>query len=121
VVQLGATVATALQHRLPRLAPGFEPELVRAMGAGAGLAGGFNSPLMGALFVMEELTRRFHPRLLWPSLLVCAVAALVSNLGSIPLFPLGMVSTQVAEWQQLLWALPVGWLTGVLGGVCSPA
>lgn len=117
VVQLGATVATALQRRLPRLAPGFEPELVRAMGAGAGLAGGFNSPLMGALFVMEELTRRFHPRLLWPSLLVCAAAAMVSNLGGIPLFPLGMVSTQIAEWKQLLWALPVGWLTGVLGGL----
>lgn len=54
------------------------------LGAKAGLAGGVNSPLkgvMGALFVMEELTRRFHPRLLWPSLLVCAAAALVLAAG----------------------------------------
>ena len=117
VVQLGAAVAAALRRWLPPLAPRLEPELVLALGAGAGLAGGFNSPLMGALFVMEELTRRFHPRLLWPSLLVCAAAALVSNLGGIPLFPLGMVSTQVPEWQQLAWALLVGSLTGLLGGL----
>ncbi len=117
VVQLGATVASALQRRLPWLAPRFEPELLLAMGAGAGLAGGFNSPLMGTLFVMEELTRRFHPRLMWPSLLVCAAAALVSNLGGVPLFPLGLVSTLVPEWQQLLWALLVGSLTGLLGGL----
>ncbi|MEO1002970.1 MAG: chloride channel protein [Cyanobacteria bacterium J06638_7] len=119
VVQLGASVAAALQRRLPRLAPCFEPELVLAMGAGAGLAGGFNSPLMGALFVMEELTRRFLPRILWPSLLVCVAAAMVSNLGGIPLFPLGMVSTDAPEWRQLLWALLVGSLTGLLGGLFS--
>jgi H+/Cl- antiporter ClcA len=41
----------------------------------------------------------------------------VSNLGGIPLFPLGMVSTQVPEWQQLAWALLVGSLTGLLGGL----
>jgi H+/Cl- antiporter ClcA len=117
VVQLGAAVAAALRGWLPPLAPRLEPELVLALGAGAGLAGGFNSPLMGALFVMEELTHRFHPRLLWPSLLVCALAALVSNLGGIPLFPLGLVSTRVPEWQQLLWALPVGSLAGLLGGL----
>jgi H+/Cl- antiporter ClcA len=117
VVQLGAAVAAALGRWWPRLAPRQEPALALAMGAGAGLAGGFNSPLMGALFVMEELPRRFHPLLLWPSMLVCAAAALVSNLGGIPLFPLGLVSTQVPEWQQLPWALLVGSLGGMLGGL----
>lgn len=121
VVQLGASVAAALRRWLPRLSPPQEPHLVLAMGAGAGLAGGFNSPLMGALFVMEELTRRFHPRLLWPSLLVCGAAALVSNLGGIPLFPLGLVSLPVPEWQQLPWALLVGSLSGMLGGLFSRA
>jgi H+/Cl- antiporter ClcA len=121
LVQLGASVAAALRRWLPRLAPPQQPHLVLAMGAGAGLAGGFNSPLMGALFVMEELTRRFHPRLLWPSLLVCGAAALVSNLGGVPIFPLGVVSIPAPEWQQLPLALLVGSFSGMLGGLFARA
>jgi H+/Cl- antiporter ClcA len=72
---------------------------------------------MGALFVMEELTGRFSTDLIWPALVACSAAALVSNLAGIPLFPLGMVPTEVAEWSQLLWAIPVGLGGGLLGGL----
>jgi H+/Cl- antiporter ClcA len=71
------------------------------------------------VFVMEELTGRFHTSVLWPAAVVCSAAALVSNLNGIPIFTLGLVQTPQAEWQQLLWALPVGIGGGLLGGLFS--
>jgi H+/Cl- antiporter ClcA len=111
VVQLGATVAATLRRR-----PG----------------GGLQQPPDGGPVRHGGATRRFQPRLLWPSLLVCAAGALVSNLGGVPLFPLGLVSTQVAEWRQLAWGLPVGVLArllapalvlaaGIPGGLIDPS
>jgi H+/Cl- antiporter ClcA len=41
----------------------------------------------------------------------------VSNLAGIGIFPLGLVPTLVPEWQQLLWALPIGVGGGLLGGL----
>ena len=116
LVQLGAAVAQALGRWAPGLAARLRSENLLTLGAGAGLAGGFNSPLVGALFVMEELTGRFATALIWPALVVCAAAALVSNLEGMPVFPLGMVPTAIPEWQQLLWAVPIGALGGLLGG-----
>ena len=119
VVQLGAAVAHGLRQRFPRLLAKLSTESLMAIGAGAGLAGGFNSPLMGAVFVVEELTGRFQTAVLWPAVVVCSAAALVSNLAGTPLFTLGMVQTIQPEWQQLLWALPVGVGGGLLGGLFS--
>lgn len=119
VVQLGAAVAHGLRQRFPRLLAKLSTQSLMAIGAGAGLAGGFNSPLMGAVFVMEELTGRFQTAVLWPAVVVCSAAALVSNLAGIPLFTLGMVQSTQPEWQQLLWALPVGVGGGLLGGLFS--
>ncbi|MEB3208842.1 MAG: chloride channel protein [Synechococcus sp.] len=119
VVQVGAAVAHALRRRFPTLLAGISPASLMAIGAGAGLAGGFNSPLMGTVFVFEELTGRFQPSVIWPAAVVCSAAALVSNLDGIPLFTLGMVQTLRPEWQQLLWALPLGVGGGLLGGLFS--
>ena len=119
VVQLGAAVAHGLRQRFPRLLAKLSTQSLMAIGAGAGLAGGFNSPLMGAVFVVEELTGRFQTAVLWPAVVVCSAAALVSNLAGTPLFTLGMVQTTQPEWQQLLWALPVGVGGGLLGGLFS--
>lgn len=119
VVQVGAAVAHGLRQRFPRLWPGLNTRTLMAIGAGAGLAGGFNSPLMGTVFVMEELTGQFQPTVLWPAAVVCAAAALVSNLDGIPVFTLGLLQTLQPEWQQLLWALPLGLVGGLLGGLFS--
>jgi len=119
IVQLGAAVAHGLRRRFPRLLAQLNTQSLMAIGAGAGLAGGFNSPLMGALFVVEELTGRFQTAVLWPALVVCSAAALVSKLGGTPFFTLGIVQTMQPEWQQLLWSLPVGVGGGLLGGLFS--
>jgi H+/Cl- antiporter ClcA len=119
IVQLGAAVAHGLRRRFPRLLAQLNIQSLMAIGAGAGLAAGFNSPLMGAVFVVEELTGRFQTAVLWPALVVCSAAALVSKLGGIPFFTLGIVQTMQPEWQQLLWALPVGVGGGLLGGLFS--
>jgi H+/Cl- antiporter ClcA len=117
VVQVGAALAQGLRRRFPRMLPGLADGHVMAIGAGAGLAGGFNSPLMGLLFVMEELTGRYQLELLWPGAVVCVSAALISNLGGVGLFTLGMIRALEPELQQLLWALPLGVGGGLLGGV----
>lgn len=117
VVHVGAAVAHALRRRTPRLVASLQAVPLLAVGAGAGLAGGFNSPLMGVLFVVEELTRSFQTSLIWPTLLSCSAAALVGNLTGLALYPLGMVPNLIPEWQQVLWALPIGVGGGVLGGL----
>jgi H+/Cl- antiporter ClcA len=117
VVQLGAAVVHALRRRFPRLLAELSNSQLLAVGAGAGLAGGFNAPLMGLVFVIEELTGEFQVAVLWPGALVCLAAALISNLGGIGLFPLGVASERVAEGLQLLWAVPLGLGGGLLGGL----
>lgn len=117
VVQVGAAVAHALRRRFPRWLPAISTPQLLAVGAGAGLAGGFNSPLMGLLFVVEELTGRFQLAVIWPGAIVCLAAALFSNLGGIGLFPLGLVQESVPEPLQLLWALPLGLGGGLMGGL----
>lgn len=117
VVHLGAAVAQALQRRFPRLFTGVPSRDLMAIGAGAGLAGGFNSPLMGTLFVMEELTGRYSSTLVWPALVTCSAAALVSNLSGIPIFPLGLLDIDTPEWRQLALAVPIGVGAGLLGGL----
>lgn len=119
LAQLGSAVARGLRRRCPWLLPRLSSTNLVAIGAGAGLAGGFNSPLMGAVFVMEELLGRYQASLLWPTALVCAAAALVSNLTGMPLFILGLLTTQEPEWQQLGWGLIVGSIAGLLGGLLA--
>ncbi len=117
VVHLGAAMAQFLQRRFPRLFKGVPSRDLMAIGAGAGLAGGFNSPLMGTLFVMEELTGRYSSSLVWPALVACSAAALVSNLSGIPIFPLGLLGAAMPEWQQLALAVPIGMGGGLIGGL----
>jgi len=110
--QLGAAVA----HGLGR--GRLSPELLAAA-AGAGLAGAFNTPLMGVIFVAEELSRRFQPNLIWPSLLMAGMAAEVAGLAGQPMFALGIQSTPWPELLQALWALPVGLGAGLLGALMA--
>lgn len=117
VVHLGAAVVTALRRRFPRLLAGMTPADLLAVAGGAGLAAGFDTPLVGVVFVAEELTGRFTAALVWPAMVVAALAALVSNLGGQPEFALGILRFSPPEPSQFLWAVPFGLGGGLLGAV----
>ncbi len=117
VVALGGSLAQAVVRRWPGLLQRIGRRDLLAAAGGAGLAGGFNTPLMGVMFVVEELTRSFHQRLIWPALLMASGAALMSNLGGQPMFALGINPIPASEPEQLLWALPIGIGGGLLGGL----
>ena len=116
VVEVGASVGQAMLRRWPGLLHRVSRGHLLAATAGAGLAGGFNTPLMGVIFVLEELTGTFQQRLVWPALVLASAAALVSNLGGQPMFALGVNASPVTELDQLLWAIPIGLGGGLLGG-----
>lgn len=116
VVEVGAAVGQILLRRWPSMMRRTSRGYLLAGAAGAGLAGGFNTPLMGMIFVVEELTRSFQERLVWPALVMASGAAVVSNLGGQPMFALGLNASPVAETEQLLWAIPIGLGGGLLGG-----
>ncbi|CAD6551500.1 H(+)/Cl(-) exchange transporter ClcA [Paraburkholderia kirstenboschensis] len=72
-VQMGASIAHAIGTLFRR-----DPDDCRVLlpaGAGAGLAAAFNSPIAGAVFVLEELVRRFETR--------TAISALGASAGAI--------------------------------------
>jgi CIC family chloride channel protein len=60
-VQMGASVAHFLAQLLRR--DEEDCRAILAAGAGAGLATAFNAPCAGAVFVLEELVRRFDTRI----------------------------------------------------------
>jgi chloride channel protein, CIC family len=60
-VQMGATVAHLVGRIFRRNVP--DGLVLLAAGAGAGLATAFNAPIAGAIFVLEELVRRFDTRI----------------------------------------------------------
>ena len=72
-VQMGAVIADVVGKISGR---GWsDRRVLLAAGAGAGLATAFNAPIAGAVFVLEELVRRFDARV--------AIAALGASAGAI--------------------------------------
>ena len=87
-----------------------------AIGGGAGLAGGFNTPLLGAVFMLEELTADYAIVTIWPALVISVAAAGFSNIGGEPMFGLGVLNIAAPESEQLLMAIPIGIVCGLIGG-----
>jgi CIC family chloride channel protein len=97
-VQMGAAVA----HTLAKISGRnwLDCKVMIAAGAGAGLATAFNAPIAGAIFVLEELMRRFETRTAIAALGASAAAIAVARamLGPAPDFqvrPLAYVDVQM--------------------------
>jgi CIC family chloride channel protein len=104
-VQMGASIAHLVGKVFRRNWP--DCRVLFAAGAGAGLATAFNAPIGGAIFVLEELVRRFEPRIAIAALGASAIAISVSRalLGNSPDFEVGTLAYASVETRPLFFAL----------------
>jgi CIC family chloride channel protein len=77
-VQMGASLAHLLGNFFRRRWE--DCRVLFAAGAGAGLATAFNAPIAGAIFVLEELVRRFETRIAIAALGASATAMMVARM-----------------------------------------
>ena len=106
-VQMGAGVAHLLGKAFRRDWP--DCRVLMAAGAGAGLATAFNSPIAGAVFVLEELVRRFETRIAIAALGASATAISVARafLGDGPDFQVEPLNFAGPEARLLYFALGI--------------
>ncbi|HEY6293932.1 MAG TPA: H(+)/Cl(-) exchange transporter ClcA [Terriglobia bacterium] len=90
-IQMGASLASFFGTTLRRNAD--ECRALMAAGAGAGLATAFNAPIAGAVFVLEELVRRFELGITITTLGASAGAIELARLllGEAPDFRVGLL------------------------------
>ncbi|WP_416674880.1 chloride channel protein [Egbenema bharatensis] len=119
-VQIGAALAAQLSHWLPT-SPEYRRQLIAA-GAAAGLAAGFNAPIAGVLFVVEEFLQDFSGLTLGTAILASFVGAVVSRLlgGQGLSLTLDLMASR-AEFslQDVPFVLILGLLAGLLGALFS--
>jgi CIC family chloride channel protein len=110
-VQMGAAIAQIVAKFSAR--DWFDCKVLIASGAGAGLATAFNAPIAGAVFVLEELMRRFETRTAIAALGASASAIAVARalLGDAPDFRVEALSYIGSE----MWPLFV--LLGAAAGL----
>ena len=77
-VQIGAAIAAQLSRWFPT-SPDHRRQLIAA-GAAAGLAAGFNAPIAGVLFVVEDLTYDLSSISLGPAIMASFIGAVVSRI-----------------------------------------
>lgn len=122
-VQMGAVVA----HLVGKLFRHSDEELrlLLAAGAGAGLAVAFNAPIAGAVFVLEELVRRFEARMTIVALGTSSTAILVFRLflGSAPDFQVSSIMPALTATGPLPYADDATWglyiALGVVAGLVA--
>lgn len=118
-VQIGAALAAQLSRWVPT-SPEYRRQLIAA-GAAAGLAAGFNAPIAGVLFVVEELLQDFSGLTLGTAILASFVGAVVSRLlggQGLNLSNFGMLQTGLSL-QDLPFLALLGVMAGIFGGLFS--
>jgi chloride channel protein, CIC family len=114
-VQMGASVAHLVGKVFRRGWP--DCRVLLAAGAGAGLATAFNAPMAGAVFVLEELVRRFELRIAVAALGASATAIAVARvfLGDAPDFHIDALAYASPE------ATPLFFVLGAVAGLAAIA
>jgi CIC family chloride channel protein len=114
-VQMGANIAHFVGRVFRRNWP--DCRVLLAAGAGAGLATAFNAPIAGAVFVLEELVRRFEPRIAIAALGASAAAIAVARMliGDAPDFRIAPLAVPAAE------VLPLYLVLGIAAGFAGIA
>lgn len=119
-VHIGAALGAQVSRWIPN-SPTNRRQMIAA-GAAAGLAAGFNTPIAGVLFVVEELMRDISGLTLETAIAASFTGAVVSRiLGSADLnLPLAVLdSTRRGSFaiQEIPFYLLLGSLAGILGGI----
>ena len=114
-VQIGAGLAQLVGRIFRR--EWVDCRVLIAAGAGAGLATAFNAPIAGAVFVLEELVRRFETRIGIAALGASATSMLVARqfLGEAPEFEVPLLPYPSMQAQMLFFVL------GIVAGVAAIA
>jgi CIC family chloride channel protein len=107
-VQMGASLALLIGRVFRRTWP--DCRVLFAAGAGAGLATAFNAPIAGAVFVLEELVRRFEPHIAIAAVGASAAAIAVARffLGNSPDFSVAALAYPRLEANLLYLVLGAG-------------
>jgi len=114
-VQMGGSIAHLVGKLFNR--DWADCRVLLAAGAGAGLATAFNAPMAGAIFVLEELVRRFEPCIAIAALGASATAISISRvlLGDAPDFHVDTLAYASAETRPLYFGL--GAVAGIMAVV----
>ena len=119
-VQIGAALGAQVSRLIPN-SPTNRRQMIAA-GAAAGLAAGFNTPIAGVLFVVEELMRDISGLTLETAIAASFTGAVVSRvLGSadlnVPLAILNSTRRSSFAIQEIPFYLLLGIAAGILGGI----
>jgi H+/Cl- antiporter ClcA len=107
----GAAVASKLSEWAK--VPAWQRRLLVACGAGAGMAAIYNVPLGGALFAVEVLLGTITLPIVLPAIAVSAIATAVAWIV-VPTHPTYHIPTYGVTGSQVVWAVIIGPLAGVL-------
>mgnify|MGYP001243773040 CR=1 FL=1 len=119
VVVVGACAVWMLRRSLKGVTAEVGTPVLLAAAGGAGLAAGFNTPMVAILFAAEDLLKRFNLPLVWSAIPVALLAALIAAVGGQPMFAYGELPTVIEGPSQMLYAIPVGVMGGLLGALLS--
>jgi len=115
-VQIGAAIAAEIGRWFPT-SPDYRRQLIAA-GAAAGLAAGFNAPLAGVLFAVEELLHDISAFSLGPAILASFIGAVVSRILGGKSLDLNLSATGFQSQftaPEIPFYLILGILSGLLG------
>ena len=115
-VQLGAGCG-AFIGKIFKLKGAMQEKLI-ASGAGSAIGATFNAPIAGTLFVFEELTNKFNPKLLFTVLIATVTASGVARhiLGNNPSFVMPEI-TSTTSIESLFVCAVLGVIAGILGAL----
>ncbi len=113
-VHIGAALAAQLSNWLPT-SPQHRRQMIAA-GAAAGLAAGFNTPIAGVLFVVEELSRDMSGLTLETAIFASFTGSVVSRLLGGSGLP-SDIGTSVFQTSEIPAYLLLGLLAGSLGAL----
>jgi H+/Cl- antiporter ClcA len=121
VVFVGAALVWLLRPLWKRPLGEVGMSVLLAAAGGAGMAAGFNTPLVAVVFAAEDLLQRLSVPLIWSALPVVLPAALIAGIGGEPMNVYGLVPAAASELSQLQAGLILGVVGGLLGALFSCA